>query len=140
MAGLGWERVNYTSLNARQQEAYNFQKVSAVLADYGFNCIKLTDDWNGADFLACHMPSDDWIPVQLKARLTVDKKYENKALWIAFPVNEDWYLLEHDILKDIVGERTPALENKAWRRDGLLSWRSPTKALLEGIEPYWISR
>ena len=28
MAGLGWERVNYTSLNARQQEVYNSQKVS----------------------------------------------------------------------------------------------------------------
>ena len=75
MAGLGWERVDYDSLNAKQQEAYNFQKVSAVLADYGFNCIKLTDDWNGADFLACHMPSDDWIDFQGAASISPLDRY-----------------------------------------------------------------
>ena len=140
MAGLGWERVNYTSLNTRGKRVYNFQKVSAVLADYGFKCIRLSGDSNGADFLAYHMPSDDQIPVRPKTRLTVEKKYENKGLWIAFPVSEDWYLLKHDKLRDIVGKRTPALENEAWRRDGRLSWPSPTKALLEGIEPYRIGR
>ena len=140
MAGLGWERVSYASLNNEGKRVYNFQKVSAVLADYGFNCIKLTGDSNGADFLACHMPSGDQIPVRLKTRLTVEKKYENKGLWIAFPVNEDWYLLKHDQLRDIVGKRTPALENDAWRQNGRLSWPSPTKALLEGIEPYRIGR
>ena len=48
-----------------EKRIYNFRKVSAVLADYGFNCIKLTGDSNGADFLARHMPSDDQIPVRL---------------------------------------------------------------------------
>jgi hypothetical protein len=32
-----FERVSYKALNARQRENYNFQKVSAVLADYGFS-------------------------------------------------------------------------------------------------------
>jgi hypothetical protein len=31
-----FDRVDYPTLNSRQQEAYDFQKVSAVLADYGF--------------------------------------------------------------------------------------------------------
>ena len=31
-----FERLPYQKLNGRQQEAYNFQKVSGVLADYGF--------------------------------------------------------------------------------------------------------
>lgn len=138
MARLRWERVDYAELNAKQKEVYNFQKIAALLADYGFNCVRLSHDWKGADFLALHMPSDNVIRVQLKARLTVDRKYENKGLWIAFPVNEDWYLLEHDKLKEMVGERTPALDNNAWRRDGLLSWPSPTKALLNALEPYRI--
>jgi hypothetical protein len=47
-----FERIRYEILNARQKELSNFQKVAATLADYGFNCIKLTDDWQGADFLA----------------------------------------------------------------------------------------
>ena len=63
-----WERVCYETLNAKQKEIYNFQNVAAVLADYGFNCIKLSDDWNGADFLALHMPSRDTLRVQLKSR------------------------------------------------------------------------
>jgi hypothetical protein len=32
--------VNYAELNARQKEVYNFDKVAAALADFGFNCIK----------------------------------------------------------------------------------------------------
>ena len=41
------QKVNYADLNPRQQECYNFQKISAVLAEYGFDCIKLSDDWQG---------------------------------------------------------------------------------------------
>ena len=51
-----FKQIDYRQLNSKQKEIHNFQKVSAVLADYGFNCIKLADDWNGADFLAPTMP------------------------------------------------------------------------------------
>ena len=55
MPELKLTHINYAELNSRQKEAYNFQKLAAALADYGFNCIKLSDDWQGADFLAyCH--------------------------------------------------------------------------------------
>jgi hypothetical protein len=37
------ERVAYETLNARQKENFNFQKVSAVLADYGYVTIRLSD-------------------------------------------------------------------------------------------------
>ena len=80
----GWERVCCDEINAKQKEIYNFQKVAAVLADYGFNCIKLSDDWNCADFLALHMPSRDTLRVQLKSALSVHKKYEDQGLWIVF--------------------------------------------------------
>ena len=46
--------IDYSELSARQKEVFNFQKVASLLAEYGFNCIKLTDDWLGADFLAYH--------------------------------------------------------------------------------------
>jgi len=44
----GFERIRYESLNARQKEIFNYQKLAATLADYGFHCIKLADDWQGA--------------------------------------------------------------------------------------------
>ena len=31
--------------HARQQEAYNFQELSGILADYGFMTIRLCDDF-----------------------------------------------------------------------------------------------
>jgi hypothetical protein len=43
--------IKYNDLNSKQKEIYNFQKVAAFLADYGFNCIKLADDWQGADLV-----------------------------------------------------------------------------------------
>jgi hypothetical protein len=48
------KKIQYKDLNSKQKEIYNFQKVAAILAAYGFNCIKLADDWQGADFLAYH--------------------------------------------------------------------------------------
>lgn len=41
------KKVNYRELNAKQKELFNFQKLAAVMADYGFNCIRLSDDWQG---------------------------------------------------------------------------------------------
>ncbi len=40
------EPIQYADLNSRQKENYNFQKLSAVLADYGYVTMRLSDDWN----------------------------------------------------------------------------------------------
>ena len=75
-----FQRINPDELNGRQKEIYNFQKSAALLADYGFNCIKLSDDWQGTDFLAHHFDGKTTLKVQLKARLTVDRKYIGQDL------------------------------------------------------------
>ena len=76
-------RVDYRELNGKQQEIYNFQKVAARFADYGFNCIKLDDDWMGADFLAYHKDGTQTLRVQLKGRLTISKRYTGKDLYLS---------------------------------------------------------
>lgn len=73
-----YNKINYEELNTKQKENYNFQKISAHLADYGFNCLRLSDDWQGADFIACHISGSQFLKVQLKGRLTVNKKYEGR--------------------------------------------------------------
>ena len=60
------ERVDYADLSSKQKEIFNFQKIAGALADYGFNCIKLADDWQGADFLAYHKDGEQTLKVQLK--------------------------------------------------------------------------
>jgi frataxin-like iron-binding protein CyaY len=109
-----FEKVSYDNLNSKQKELFNFQKIAATLADYGFNCIKLADDWQGADFLAYHINGKTTLKVQLKSRITINQKYCDKDLWMAFPHNDFWYLIEHDRLVEMVGEKTDWLKSSSW--------------------------
>lgn len=86
------EKNIYQHLNSRQKENYNFHKVAAVLADYGYNSLRLTDDFEGADFIALHKDGEQFLKVQLKGRLTFAKKYLNKGIYIAFPSKGAWFL------------------------------------------------
>ncbi len=127
-------KVSYNNLNSKQKEIYNFQKVAGLLADYGFNSIKLADDWQGADFLAYHKDGSDTLKVQLKSRVTIDKKYTNKAVFVAFPISESWYLIEHDVLVDLIGENTSWLTTESWLNDGNYSSAKPSKKLIAALE------
>ena len=126
-------RIEYSDLNARQKEIFNFQKVAGELADYGYNCIKLADDWQGADFLAYHKDGRDTLKVQLKARLTISKKYAGKSLYIAFPMNERWYLIEHDKLVGLVGKHTDWLDSKSWKQNGHYHSKKPNRKFVEAL-------
>ena len=133
-----FQRINPGQLNARQKEIYNFQKSAALLADYGFNCIKLTDDWQGAEILAHHFDGATTLKVQLKARLTIDRKYVGQDLWMNFPCKGTWYLVPHDHLVELVGQTTNWLNTSSWRDNGGYSSTNPAPALLEQLRPYSI--
>jgi hypothetical protein len=113
--GHMFKHIDYTTLNARQKELFNFQKIAATLADYGFNCIKLADDWQGADFLAYHATADETLKIQLKPRITISTKYAGKKIWIAFPHKGFWYVIEHDKLVEKIGKSTTWLLSPSWR-------------------------
>ena len=80
-------KIIYKELSPRQQESYNFQTVSAILAEYGYSTIRLNDDWQGADFIAQHNDGE-FLKVQLKGRLTLSKKYKTKDIYICFRYNK----------------------------------------------------
>ena len=133
---MQWKHIDYNKLTAKQKEIYNFQKVAALLADYGFNCVKLDDDWQGADFLAYHKDGSTTLNVQLKGRATICKKYEGKGLHVAFPARGrgEWYLLLHDDLVRIAGETTNWLRTKSWKRDdGQYHSANPPEPMLERL-------
>ena len=125
-----------SDLNPMQREIYNFQKVAAVLADFGFNCIKLADDWQGADFLAYHKDGSQTLKVQLKGRLTIDKKYEGKDLHMCFGVRGQWYLIPNDDLLSIVGETTPWLESDQWLTKGYYNTPQPNAKLVKRLSEF----
>ena len=128
-----FKKVRFERLNARQKELFNFQKIAATLADYGFNCIKLADDWKGADFLAYHLDGTTTLRVQLKSRLAIQRKYRRKNIWIAFPHKGQWYLIEHDRLVIKVGKATDWLKTRSWRKDHSYTSSSINGALLKTL-------
>jgi hypothetical protein len=109
-------KIEYESLNGRQQENYNFQKVAGYLAEYGFNCLNLSDDWQGADFLACHINGTDFLKVQLKGRMVIDPKYANKNIYIAFLHGPHCYLYPHDEVRDRIYGLGYQFASRSWPR------------------------
>jgi hypothetical protein len=131
-----FERVDYKDLNSKQQEAFNFQKVSAVLADYGFSTIRLTSDWHGADFIAQHFNGTTFLKVQLKGRFCFYKKYRNYDLYVCFPDGDEWFLYPHDELLRIVLSETNIENTSSWREQGGYSFPRLSKRLRLLLEPY----
>lgn len=133
------EPIVYADLNARQKESYNFHKVAAVLAEFGFTSIRLSDDWKGADFLALHKDGELDLKVQLKGVYTLDKKYEGKDIWICFrhAASGAWYLYPHDAAMRWALEHTNLGNTKlSWLQTGLWTNRTPSKTLLAWLSQY----
>ena len=133
---LKFEKIEYRKLNSRQQENYNFQKISGILADYGFATIRLRDDWNGADFIAQHADGKTLLRIQLKGRLHIDRKYEGKDLWLCFPSNGSWYLGLHDTVMDCLLKSTGIQRTKSWRMRGSYSYSSLSKPVAGIMEQF----
>lgn len=133
---MKFSRVTYSKLSAKQKEAYNFAHLSALLSEFGLSSIWLQDDWQGADCLA-QTNENEFIKIQLKSRLTFDKKYIGKNLYIAFPYLEGFYIYPHDlILENYIEQFKPT---KSWKENGHWSMAKPSKRDQKNIEPYFVS-
>jgi len=113
---------------------YNFHKVSAKLADYGYTCMWLNNDWQGADFIAVHVDGVTDLKVQLKGRLSFAKKYIGKEIYISFiDKNNDIYLYPHDEMLNIIVKKE---SDKTWIDKDIWSSPSLTKANGKLLESY----
>ena len=105
------KEVDYKKLNAKQQENFNYHHIAAALAKYGYNSMRLNDDWEGADFIAVKVGSD-MIKVQLKGRFTILHKYKGKDIYIAYRENGENRIYKHDEAYKHVPEQTK--KTKSW--------------------------
>ena len=134
-----FNQIEYEDLNHRQKENYNFQKLASKLADYGFNCLRLSDDWQGADFIACHIDGNTFIKVQLKGRLEINKKYNGKKIHVAFNENGQWYIYPHDKLRDELLDKEGFMSGTvSWEERGIYNCPRFSKWLAEHMEQYAI--
>jgi len=132
-----FHQIPYEKLNSRQKEAYNLQKVSAILAEWGFVTIRMTSDWGGADFIAQHIDGE-FLKIQLKSRLTFSRHYMKQELYICFGErNPDrWYIYPHDEMLMMNLEKQ-YIGTKFWEEHGTYSTGTPSvgqRALLERYE------
>lgn len=127
------EKIKYEDLNSKAKEMYNFQKVSAKLADYGFTTMWLNNDWQGADFLAVHVDGSTFMKVQLKGRLTFDRKYIGKKIYICFIEGSETYLYPHD---EILSQIEYRISDRKWLDAG--TWNTPKLTIenKEMLKPY----
>ena len=112
------KKIQYKALNARQKENYNYHKIASALAEYGYDCMRLNNDWEGADFIA--VKDDEMLKIQLKGRFTIDKKYWNKEIYMAFRENNENKIYKHDVALNMIPENTA--KSKSWAEKGLYSW------------------
>ncbi|WP_136686175.1 hypothetical protein [Falsirhodobacter xinxiangensis] len=134
-----FRKVPYSELNARQRENHNFHKVAACLSDYGYHSIRLSDDFQGADFIALHIGGDDILRVQLKGRLTIDGKYEGKNLHVAFIEGDAVYVYPHDEAVAWVLANTKVVESASWRDNRGYSWPSVPGWIRGFLAPYQLA-
>ena len=140
---MAFDRIDYkhgTGKNSKQVETYNFHKAASVLVEYGFDCIRTWDDWEGADFLAHRKESGETLMVQLKTSLVIDKRYCHLPdLYMCFPLDrtDNWYLIKHADLIQLVRNHSPQwFDSKRWKKDGLYwSWAA-NKQMRKALEPF----
>ncbi len=128
-----FEKVEYSELNSKAKEMYNFQKVSAKLADYGFTTMWLNNDWQGADFIGVHADGVTDIKVQLKGRLSFSQKYIGKNIYMCFIAEETVYLYPHD---EVLSKLEHRISDQTYIKTG--SWSTPklTKQNKELLKAY----
>jgi hypothetical protein len=127
------EKIKYADLNAKAKEMFNFQKASAKLADYGFTTMWLNNDWQGADFLAVHVDGTTVIKVQLKGRLSFDRKYIGKNIYICFISDGDTYLYPHD---QILSEIEHRISDNKYLKEGTWTAANLTQENKRLLKPY----
>lgn len=130
------EPIEYSSLKAKAQENYNFLKMAAILADYGYNCLWLNDDWNGADCIAMHIDGISDFKIQLKGGISFAQKYRGKNLFIAFFELGDLYIYPHDVVLDQVKS---VISDQTWLAKDTYFQTKITKKFSETIAPYKVT-
>ncbi len=127
------KKIIYSELNPKAKEMYNFQKVSAKLADYGFTTMWLNNDWQGADFIAIHVDGVTDIKVQLKGGLAFNNRYKDKNIYICFIDDEQVYLYPHDLILEKIEHR---IADNRWNATGIWFATRLTKENKQLLEPY----
>lgn len=119
-----------------------FPKALRRLADFGYITIPLNNDWNGADFIAQEHDGKSFIKVQLKGRLTFDRKYLGMSLYVCFRDGvgdkSAWYLYDHDEVLAKLTAQGMIEGTTTWKLNKPYHFSTLSEHLKELLKPYQI--
>lgn len=112
-------RETMDRIDGRMIEMANRHELISMALKMGFNAFQPIID-QGIDFILHREGDQKLIKVQLKSRFRLDKKYEGRDLWMAFPSGDQWYLIPCDTLLSyadecLIGTRSKKREIYSWR-------------------------
>lgn len=120
--------------NAQVREVINRNALVNELLALGFNAYLPVYD-RGVDLVAYRDADGSFRPIQLKGRWNIDRKYEGKGVWIAFPATSGWYVTPHDKMIEI-GADMGFCATRSWIEGGAYSCPSLSVKLANAMEPY----
>lgn len=132
-------RIDYKSLGHNQKKIFNIQKISSVLADYGFEITRCDYKSDGFDFIAQHFHNSTAYKAVMRTRLRFEKRYSNKGLHLCFQYHNIWYMYDHDELFDKVIQTGIIKDTDSWEVVGNYNFPKISPALLETLEKYKLS-
>ena len=115
-------------------EAINRNIVVSLALKQGFNAFLPVYD-GGVDFILYREGDGELRKVQLKSRWTIDRKYVGRDIWIAFPIDTDWYLMRHDEMV-ASAEADGTTQTASWKDAGSYSRPRASAALIAQCAPY----
>ena len=135
-----FRKIPHTEMESQQPGSYRFHKVAARLADYGFTCVHLIDNWEEANCVARHIHGKPQLKLRILGRLTIDKDYCGKDIYVAFILGNTVHLYDHDrflrFLKDDKSRTT--LTSASWTKNGHFNWPSTPQWAIEFLEEHKI--
>lgn len=119
------------------REVVNRNTVVSLALEQGFNAFLPVYD-GGVDFILYRESDGALRKVQLKSRWTIDRKYMNRDIWVAFPIAGDWYLMPHDEMYK-AGQADGIIETASWK-SGSYSRPRLSAASISQCAPYKFAR
>lgn len=89
----------------------------------------------GIDLILLNEATNDLKRVQQKGRWTINKKYEEREIWVAFPDRGVWYVVPHDEVLLAFSEQKGFTNTESWAR-GEYSYAPLSKEMIALLEPY----
>lgn len=134
-------KVDYNKLKSKEKESYNFHKFASTLAEYGYDCERLFNDSEGADFIAISNDHKKIIKLQNKStNIGLSKKYMGKDIYVIFRSSDYLYCFPHDeLIEWIPNNNLNYLNTKSWQKKGIYNITDTTnKKLMKYLKNYRI--